>query len=236
MFVRFRKLRNGGFPPSAASDGVAQRLCRRPYGRPCRGSCGAKPRCRWAINGDEGRQPYRIKVTLVENVRIGGKVKQQTICTLGNIDATWLDCFWEGFAPEELAALRCGDWRYFSLLQRRAFWRGVLDRMGKIGDNRLGADHRKAARRAIHRVVPWVMELEHKEIELLEEKRDFREAQRLHKWRQDEVLEKEQELAKLEKELPTLREKSAELAGIVLHTGSRIAGLHQSMIRDKAAK
>ena len=174
-----------------------------------------------------------IKVVLVENIRVNGKVRQQTICTLGNIDATWLDCFWEGFAPEQLPALRCQDWRYYSLLQRRAFWRGVIERMAKIGDNRLSPDDRKAARRAIHRVVPWVMEIEHKEIELLEEQRDFRGAQLFHKRTQDEIAEKEKELAEIEKKLPELREESAKMASIIFHTGSRIAGLHQDIVRQK---
>jgi hypothetical protein len=51
--------------------------------------------------------------------------------------------------------------------------RGVLERMGAIGGNRLTPDERKAIRRAIHRVIPWVMEDEKKELEVLDAKKDY---------------------------------------------------------------
>jgi hypothetical protein len=38
---------------------------------------------RWFIASQE---PYRIKVTIVDNVRTGGKVKQEIVATLGTID------------------------------------------------------------------------------------------------------------------------------------------------------
>ena len=102
---------------------------------------------------------------LVENTRVDGKVKQEIIAMLGTIDATWLESFWERL-PD--ASWRHKRWEYFSLTARVAFWDGVLERMGGIGDNRLSKDDRVAVRRAIHKVVPWVMEPERKRIAVLE--------------------------------------------------------------------
>ena len=85
---------------------------------------------------------------LVENTRVAGKVRQEIIAVLGSIDAAYLESLWQ-LAPDP--ALRHERWEYFSLTARVAFWDGVLERMGAIGDNRLSKDDRVAARRAIHR-------------------------------------------------------------------------------------
>ena len=78
MFVRFRKLPCGGFRPRAAAEPYI--ACRSPWnGIPCRGHCRTKPRCRWRIGQEEVLAPYRLKVILVENKRVNGKVKQETI-------------------------------------------------------------------------------------------------------------------------------------------------------------
>jgi hypothetical protein len=102
-------------------------------------------RRRWTIGGLE---PYRIKVMLVENSRVAGKVRQEIITVLGSIDASYLESFWQR-APDP--ALRHQHWEALSLAQRTAFWEGVIERMTAIGDNRLSKDDRVAARRAIHR-------------------------------------------------------------------------------------
>ena len=127
---------------------------------------GRRRRC-WTIGGLE---PYRVKVLLVENARAAGKVRQEIVAVLGSIDATWLESFWES-APDP--ALRHQRWEQLSLTARVAFWEGVLERMGAIGDNRLSKDDRVAARRAIHKVVPWVMEPERKRLELLVARSEF---------------------------------------------------------------
>src|SRR6266568_2202245 len=161
MFARLRKLSNAGFRPQAVATGEAVRLCRRPELEtrgPCQDNCHAKPRCRWAISADRRLEPYRLKVTLVESVRVNGRVRQQTVASLGSINATWLDSFWAAVGDDELARLRHPRWRLVSLQTRAAFWQDVLDRMSEIGDNRLSAEERKVIRRAIHKVVPWVME------------------------------------------------------------------------------
>ena len=105
-------------------------------------------RRRWTIGGLE---PYRIKVMLVENTRVAGKVRQEIITVLGSIDASYLESFWQR-APDP--ALRHQHWEALSLAQRTAFWEGVIERMSAIGDNRLSKDDRVAARRAPRASVP----------------------------------------------------------------------------------
>ena len=90
MFVRFRKLLCDGFRPRAAA--VPYIACRQPWNGPngpvaCRGHCHLKPRCRWRIGREEELAPYRLKVVLVDNKRVNGKVKQETIAVLGSIEA-----------------------------------------------------------------------------------------------------------------------------------------------------
>jgi hypothetical protein len=139
MFVRFRRLPNGGFRPFAAGEEGAFRAWRI-----------SDRRRRWFIDGQE---PYRIKIILVDNVRTGTKVKE-VIATLGAIDATWLEGFWTD------QALKVNYWELYSLRWRVAFWRGVLQRMEKIGDNRLSKEDRIAIRRQIHKVIPWVTQID----------------------------------------------------------------------------
>jgi hypothetical protein len=234
MFVRFRKVPNGGFQPQHTADGVAQLQCAAPYGRVCRESCHRHPRCRWAIQvpGSSPLEPYRLKVLLIENTRINGKVKQSLVATLGSIDATLLDYFYGEIAPEIAAGLRCADWRHRSLTERQAFWNGVLERMGAIGDNRLSADDRKAIRRAIHRVIPWVMEEEKKELTLLDAKRDCRSIKRMREnWeeraeRHEETIQRYEEWIKRETEqLNGAKTASAKMAELAFKAGAHVAKL-----------
>ena len=92
---------------------------------------GQRRQRRWFIGDKDGDgqvlEPYRVKVLLVENRRVEGKVKQEIVAMLGTIDATWLESFWE---PLPDASWRHNRWEYFSLTARVAFWDGVLERMG----------------------------------------------------------------------------------------------------------
>ena len=171
MFVRFRKLPCGGFRPGAASYEAAHIACRRSYGFLCRGHCHAKPRCRWVIGTDEKLSPYRLKVVLVENRRVNGKVKQETLAVLGSIDATWLPEFWDGIEPGAVAKLKADDWELQSLRARAHFWRKANQRLKQLA-NRLGPD-KKRIRMAAHARVPWPMKSEREKLELLEAKDDF---------------------------------------------------------------
>ena len=168
MFVRFRKVPNGGFRSYAVAHGAALRACRYPdHWGACRGGCSAKPRCRWVIGKHHQLSPYRLKVVLVENKRVNSKVKQETIAVLGSIDATWLPEFWKD-AP---ADLKCKDWELYSLRARTAFWDKANKRLKPLA-NRLGPDM-KRIRMAAHKRVPWPKEPERKRLELLEAKDDY---------------------------------------------------------------
>ncbi len=180
MFVRFRKLPCDGFEPGAASAPYI--ACRRPRSGPngpaaCRdhfsgrGHCRLKPRCRWQIGGEEALAPYRLKVVLVENKRVNGKVKQETIAVLGSIEATWLPEFWEGIDKEKAAKLKTDRWELYSLREHFAFWKIANSRLKKLA-NRLGPDA-KRIRMAAHARVPYPMEAGKKRLELLEAKKDF---------------------------------------------------------------
>ena len=81
----------------------------------------ATPRCRWRIGDDEQLAPYRLKVLLVENRRVNGKVKQETIAQLGSIDATWLPEFWGGIDQKAAAKLKTKNWEMHSIEWRIAF-------------------------------------------------------------------------------------------------------------------
>jgi hypothetical protein len=226
MFVRFRKVKNGGFAPFVAMPGATARLCRSPWGRICRGRCQMKPtRCRWVIGKDRRLEPYRYKVMLIENRRVAGKVKQELVATLGSIDATWLDSFWSAVGTDELVRLRIPEWRHRSLGARCNFWQGVLDRMSKSGDNRLSQAERKAIRRDIHKIVPWVMESEKKELALLDAKAGFVSTQNFHASTEQRIARQEKWRADIDKELVGLRSTQAKLAEALFHEGARIAKL-----------
>jgi hypothetical protein len=217
MFVRFRRLPNGGDRPIAAREDAIKWQWVEISGKRRR-----RYR-RWVIgrgNGGQWLEPYRLKVTLIENTRINGKVKQEIVAVLGSIDATWLESFWK-----KDPALRCEDWEYHSLKSRTDFWQGALDRMNQIGDNRLSKDDRVAIRRTIHKVIPWVMEPERKRLELLEAQRLFKECQMVHSWTQRDIERDEKAANEIAERLPGLRLKSAEQAEMVFRAGIEIAKL-----------
>ncbi len=170
MFVRFRKLPCGGFEPRAAAEPYI--ACRSPWnGIPCRGHCREKPRCRWRIGREEELAPYRLKVILVENRRVNGKVKQETIAVLGSIDAAWLPEFWEGVGKKKATKLKTEKWELYSLRERFAFWKIANRRLKKLS-NRLGPDV-KRIRMAAHARVPYPMEAGKQRLELLEAREDY---------------------------------------------------------------
>ena len=153
MFVRFRKLPCGGVRPGAAARGAAYIACQKPWGPACRGACPRKPRCRWLVGHDEKLSPYRLKVLLVENSRVGGKVKQETIAMLGSIEGAWLPEFWDGLDDKTATKLKTEEWERISIRERVAFWETANYRLKKLA-NRLGPDA-KRIRIAAHKRVPW---------------------------------------------------------------------------------
>jgi hypothetical protein len=219
MFVRFRKLSNAGFEPAGAAPGAAVSTRERVSTWEQRHE--KRARRRWTIGGLE---PYRIKVQLLENTRVAGKVRQEIVAVLGSIDATFLESFWER-APDP--ALRHQRWEEFSLGARVAFWDGVLERMGAIGDNRLNKDDRIAIRRAIHKIIPWVMEPERKRLELLTAQSEFRSGQLTHSMIEGRIARDEKTAKEIAERLPEMKAESAGLAAALLEAGLRITKLNQ---------
>jgi hypothetical protein len=212
VFVRFRKIPNGarrplGIRPEAIS-------WTRPDG--WRG----KTHRRWVI-GKDGREPYRIKVLLLENKREDGKVRQEIVAALGSFDAVWLESFYEGMTE----TVRQDDWELPSLLRRTRFWEGVLERMAAIGDNRMSAEDRKRIRRAIHKVVPWVMEAEAKRRDLLVAKQDFENLKRLHSLTERTITRCQDSIRDNLEQLEAEKQQAARLAECIFGQGLEIAKL-----------
>ncbi len=149
MFIRFRKITSDGKQPKAVHARIScVGYCQHRIYK----QCPMKPRCRWRIGHEEQRAPYRLKVVLVENKRVNGKVKQETIAVLGSIEATSLPEFWEGISRKRAGELRAEDWERRSITERTAFWKGANYRLKQLA-NRLGPDL-KRIRMAAHARVP----------------------------------------------------------------------------------
>ena len=177
MFIRFRKIKSDGKRPKAVN---ARIMCAGYCQHRIYKQCPMKPRCRWRIGSEEQRAPYRLKVILVENKRVNGKVKQETIAVLGSIEATSLPEFWEGLSQGRVDELKAEEWERRSITERTAFWKSANRRLKQL-TNRLGPDL-KRLRMAAHSRVPYPMEPERKKLELLEAKEDFDRAKRDIKW------------------------------------------------------
>jgi hypothetical protein len=149
MFVRYRKIANDGTCPwwKERGMGKAVRLCegtckkRRRWFTGARGGtglsldpfgCPHSPRCRWRVESSAGLlEPYRLKVVLVDNRRVGGIVRQETVAVLGSIDAIWLDSFWPNEADKGKL------WATWAPEHRADFWASVESNLRRL-DNRLG--------------------------------------------------------------------------------------------------
>jgi hypothetical protein len=69
-----------------------------------------RPRCRWRIGVEHGveLQPYRLLVSLIENRRVDGKVRQEHVASLGAIDGHLLPSFYAGIDPTTVNAILSG--------------------------------------------------------------------------------------------------------------------------------
>jgi hypothetical protein len=147
--------------------------------------CRLKPRCPWALVVGDGVKaaPYRVKLTLIHD----GK----SIVQLGSIDGYWLRDFWTGQPPD--------IWRWHSIVARKRFWDTVLANMAKVGDNLLSPEDRKRVRKAIHKVVPWVMKWEHKQAELFELEHDYKYAKDMVERDERQIAEYRERIVELQK-------------------------------------
>ena len=227
MFVRFRKIPCGGFRPSSASDDGAFIACQHPTpSGSCRYfHCHAKPRCRWLIGHDEQLVPYRLKVMLVENRRVEGKVKQETIAVLGSIEATWLPEFWDGINKKAATKLKTKDWLLHSLYERVAFWKIANQRLARLS-NRLGPDL-KRMRLAAHARVPWPKEPERKLLELLVAKKVFEDTQYYFRMHENIIERARKEIERQKETIEKSREANATLSVISAKESKRVMDLRE---------
>lgn len=234
MFVRFRKIPCGGFRPWAASDDRAFIACQHPTssGRCRYFHCHAKPRCRWLIGQDERLVPYRLKVMLVENRRVSGKVKQETIAILGSIEATWLPEFWDSVSEDTVAKLQTTDWLLHSLYERTAFWKTANQRLARLS-NRLGPDL-KRMRLAAHARVPWPKEPERKLLELLVAKKVFEDTQYYFRMHENIIERARKEIERQKETIEKSREANATLSFISAKEGKRVMDLRERVAQLKS--
>jgi hypothetical protein len=134
-------------------------------------------RSRWRVGIDEGLElvPYRLHITLAENRRVSGKVKQQHVADLGSIDGVFLPAFWEGLTLHLLDKVRSKDWERQSLRARVDFWERAQARLDRLA-NRLRAPELKRFRMTINAHVPWPKEPERAKLALLEAEEDLARA------------------------------------------------------------
>ena len=136
-----------------------------------------RPRARWRIGYDEGLKliPHRLHVTIADNRRIDGKVKQEHVADLGSIDSVFLPSFWEGIDETQLAKVRTPEWERLSIRARVDFWEQAKPRLDRLA-NRLGPDSVKRFRMAANARVPWPKEPERERLALLEAEADYQSA------------------------------------------------------------
>jgi hypothetical protein len=87
---------------------------------------------------------WRLKVSVVQSARRGGKVVQETVAYLGSIDARAL------MAPDD-------EHEHASVAARVAFWEGVNPRLKSLVNRLGGVAEVKRLRMAIHARIPWPM-------------------------------------------------------------------------------
>src|SRR5215475_3147045 len=124
MFVRFRERKNDGREPEhvLSRKKMCAGRCPKVPGKRCgpdrhMWGCPMRPRCPWRIGVDQGiaLQPYRLFVSLVENHRVNGKVRQNHIADLGAIDGCLLSGFYAGVEPATVGAILTDAWRRSSI-------------------------------------------------------------------------------------------------------------------------
>jgi hypothetical protein len=159
MFVRYRKLTADGIQPRGVHAKIyCQGGCHHRRGRHYL-QCPFKPRCRWRIGlgvVDDALVPYRLQVSLIENRREGGWVRQEHIADFGTVDGYLLPEFWEGLDPATAAKLKADDWDIRSTQTRVAFWDNAKPRLERLS-NRLDP---KTIRLRVHQRIPWPMQAE----------------------------------------------------------------------------
>jgi hypothetical protein len=135
--------------------------------------CHMRPRCRWAVGGRQeiDRGPYKLLVSLVENHRVDGKVRQEHVADLGSVDGHLMPAFFDGVDPALVAEITrdgagpnlpiargelvfvCQSWQRASLAQQISFWQNLHATLSRLGD-RIDAEAANNIMAAIHARIP----------------------------------------------------------------------------------
>lgn len=123
-----------------------------------------RPRCRWRIGLGSGLEPglvpYRLLVSLIENRRVDGKVRQEHVADLGAVDGHLLASFYDGIDPAVAATVQGSGWTRASVLARFFFWQSVDQTLARL-DNRIDATGQGQIRAAINARIPMLTIAEH---------------------------------------------------------------------------
>lgn len=98
------------------------------------------------------RQHHKLKVYLVENERVDGKVSQRIVAYLGSMEI--------GLLPENEPGGDSEKWERLSIQSRKAFWDKAGPKLKRLG-NRLG-EQARSLRMKIHSRIPFPLETERK--------------------------------------------------------------------------
>jgi hypothetical protein len=224
MFIRYRKLESGGRRPKGVVARIACHGLCEPFHRPGfhtrrAGQCPMKPRCRWRIGADLEELalvPYRLQVSIVENRRVEGKVRQQHVADLGSIDAWLIPEFWVGVDPMIIGKVRADDWDLRSVRARVAFWETANPRLARLA-NRLDP---KSIRMAIHTRIPWPKQPER---ELVDARADFRFWRSLHSQSAKMIEANDRVIEAANKEKSGFHEQAANAAEWAARAAERLA-------------
>jgi len=224
MFVRYRKVVSDGFEPCGVQ---AQRNCNgscRSRYRSCMGRCPKKPRCRWRIGLlqlPDGLVPYRLQVSLIENQRDDGKVRQEHIADLGSIDGHLLPEFWAELDASKVLEIQWENWSDHSVYARIDFWETAKPRIDHLA-NRLDP---RALRLTIDRRIPWPRQAER---DLAEAREEFRRWNGLNRMANIAIEGNEKTIAAAAAENAELRREILTRAPFVAEVTARMARLTKS--------
>jgi hypothetical protein len=218
MFVRYRKLSSDGRAPLGVT---AARNCPGICKRRRNFHCPKKPRCRWRIGLlrlADPLVPYRLHVSLAENRREAGRVRQEHVADLGTVDGYLLPEFWNGLDPTLVAQIKADNWDLRSVNARLAFWNEAKPRLDRLS-NRLDP---KAIRMAIHQRIPWPKQAER---DLAEAREDFRFWKGLHDMQANQIEAYEKTIETVTKDNAELREEASKSARAAAHAAARLVKL-----------
>jgi hypothetical protein len=211
MFVRFQERNNDGRRPKMVPARLAW--------------VDGKRRSRWRIGVDQGAklQPYRLLVSVIENRRVEGKVRQEHIADLGAIDGHLVSGFYAGVDPAVVNAILAGadgcgmeQWYRKSVRTRAGFWRGVHDVLSRLS-NRIDAETAAKLISTINARIPMLSADEAAALEKWNDDAEIEDWERVGKdfgdianWEEEHVQFMEKRIGELREEITVIRSAGVE--------------------------